>query len=114
MTPDEIIRAFLRVLADKSFNFPPKAVDDLSALSQKLTALQDQPVSAAAPVIKEWCKQHPEVRDAVLARSREVTEVGSATPAGEETILRNRYPELTQAIKDRNNASQQSPQQNKP
>jgi hypothetical protein len=109
MTPDQIIRAFLRVLADESVNFP---LNDLSALSQTLTALQDRPISNTALAIKEWCKEHSEVKEAVLARRREVTEVEPPPPGSEEIILKNRYPELIPAIKDRNNVSQQSPQQN--
>ena len=112
MEAKNIIAAFLRVLDTQPYIFNPETTNDLSAIKQTLKELENQPLQAAADAIVKWCKEHPDVRDAVVSVDREISQVGPGNPVNQETTLVNHFPEWQNKIENRQN-NPESKQQKK-
>ena len=98
-----IIKAFLRVIDTQPYVFTTETINDLSAIKQTLKELENQPLQAAADAIITWCKQNPDVRDAVVSVDREISQVSAGNPVNQETTLVNHFPEWQKPIENRQN-----------
>lgn len=101
MKPEKIIAAFLQVWDKNPELFLSADVEaDLDSLNQKITSSPDAPNSEIAKQIQEWCKNHPNIRDAVLAASRKPIPKSSQS-AQSGNVLDNRFPTLSQILRER-------------
>ncbi|MEC4983050.1 MAG: hypothetical protein SAJ37_05215 [Oscillatoria sp. PMC 1068.18] len=117
MNPDQAILAFLKLLADADFSFPPEAIKTLSHLDEKLAQLGQEKIATETEAkqallneIKAWCRQYPKIGMEVISRTREIPVPGledddeemspeeiklkPVTEADDEVILENRFPIL--------------------
>ena len=105
MATDEdktIVEAFFQVVKEQGFVFDDQSNADLSTIKQTLAELENQPLSVASNAIIAWYKQYPEVRDAVLFATREIT-IKKRNPANQEGTLINQFPDYKEIIDERQN-----------
>ncbi|VXD19967.1 conserved hypothetical protein [Planktothrix serta PCC 8927] len=105
MTPEQTIAAFLEVWKNHPDFFLVSDIEaDLDNLNQSISS--DQSNEDIAKLIQNWCKNHPIIRDAVLAASRKPKPRKSEdTSLG--NVLDNRYPELSKVLREKIEKSEQ-------
>ena len=102
MKPEETIAGFLQVWGNNPELFLAEDVEkDLDNLNKVIISSSNATNEDIAKEIREWCKKHPNVRDAVRLASRK-PRPKDHTPAPEDSkILDNRSPEIPQVLRDK-------------
>ncbi|MDY6803140.1 MAG: hypothetical protein SXA11_04950 [Cyanobacteriota bacterium] len=116
MTPEEIIAAFLQVWEIYPEWFLAADVEkDLDSLNREITSSPDAPNESMAEEIREWCKEHSNIRDAVLIASRKLRPENNVPTRENENskILDNRYPQISKTLRDRLPKDSEKENQNK-
>jgi hypothetical protein len=111
MEPNNIIMAFLEVIANQGYIFDKQSREDLNIIKQTLIEVENQPLQVAADAITNWCKEHETVRDAVLFTARTIT-IKSRNSVNREMTLSNQFPEYKEEIDTQINNTQPQINQN--
>ncbi|MGH8002742.1 MAG: hypothetical protein ACREPR_25745 [Brasilonema sp.] len=106
--PNITIEAFLQVVEQQGFVFDEKSREDLLTINQTLAELENQPLSRAADAITAWCREHPDIADAVRFAAREIT-IKKRNPAKQEGTLINQFPDYQKIIDERQKNPQPEP-----
>ncbi|WP_254566287.1 hypothetical protein [Oscillatoria sp. HE19RPO] len=102
MTPEETIEAFLQVWENKPdlFLSPDVTNEELDSLNKQITSSSDTSNAEIAKQIREWCKNHPTIRDAVRAAPKKVKGYQNISTQ-ESHSLQNQYPKISSSLRER-------------
>lgn len=107
MTPEKTIAAFLEVWEIHPDLFlAPDVEADLDNLNQSISSSIDKSNEDLAKLIQNWCKNHPIIRDTVRDASRKPKPIKDGN-ASLENVLENRYPEISKALREKIEKSEQ-------
>jgi hypothetical protein len=115
MEPNNIIAAFLEVVETQDYIFDQQSREDLKIIKKTLTEVENQPLQVAADAITNWCKEHKNIRDAVLFTAREISSTKkSDNPVDLNRTLSNQFPQHQEKIDTQISNTQPQTNQNQP
>jgi len=104
--PQDTIQAFLKVINEHPHVWDSESIKALSLLDDEIRQLKNESQSVIADAIIVWCKNYPDIRDAVRFSGREIAKIRDSDPASQEGIKTNEYPELRRSIQEKQNKPQ--------
>jgi hypothetical protein len=101
--PEKTIAGFLLVWENNPELFLAAGVEkDLDSLNTAITSSRDAANEDIAKQIQDWCKKHSNVRDVVrVALKKFDPSKNFPTRPEEDRTLDNRYPEISQVLRDK-------------
>ena len=105
MNPEETIAAFLEVWQTNPKNIfkTSGAINGLEKLNDIVQTHKADSNEVLAEKLGEWCAEYPELTGVVLATGERKFKPKNNTPTQQEEdrTLDNRYPEISQILRDR-------------